>query len=163
MIRPLLSTAIFIWLHAFVAHAQVEKTFFQTYDIKDGVRRIYLQSFDEYELRSWNGVQLMIETTVRLDGGNMDLLGIIIKDGHFNFYIEEGSIRIRNPIAVWFRQRRGSADSKPFWPFIFEVESDRYSCDRGLRSRQESKCQQIGLLIAHLNTTGHGQLTVTLQ
>jgi hypothetical protein len=91
MIRHLLSTAIFIWLHAFVAHAQVEKTFFQTYDIKDGVRRIYLQSFDEYELRSWNGVQLMIETTVRLDGGNMDLLGIIIKDGHFNFYIEEGS------------------------------------------------------------------------
>lgn len=91
MIRHLLTTAIFIWFHALIAQGQVEKTFFQTYDIKDGVRRIYLQSFDAYELRSWNGVQLMIETTVRLDGGNMDLLGIIIKDGMFNFYMEEGT------------------------------------------------------------------------
>ena len=52
MIRHLLLTATIIWLNAFVVQAQVEKTFFQTYDIKDGVRRIYIQSFDTYELRS---------------------------------------------------------------------------------------------------------------
>jgi hypothetical protein len=91
MVRHLLPIAIFVWLNAFVAHAQVEKTFFQTYDIKDGVRRVYLQSFDEYELRPWNGTQLMVETSAKLEGGNMDLLGIIIKDGFFSFYIEEGS------------------------------------------------------------------------
>ena len=91
MIRHLLSTALFIGLNAFAVQAQVEKTFFQSFDIKDGVRSIYIQSFDNYELKSWNGVQLMIETSARLDGGNMDLLGILIKDNYYGYYLEEGT------------------------------------------------------------------------
>ena len=90
MIKHLLLTTALL-LHAGIMSAQVEKTFFQIYDIKNGARRISIQSTDTYELRPWNGVQLMIETTARLDGGNMDLLGILIKDGRYNFEFEEGS------------------------------------------------------------------------
>lgn len=90
MIRNLLLTATLL-LHVGIMSAQVEKTFFQTYDIKNGARRISIQSSDNYELRPWNGVQLMIETTARLDGGNMDLLGILIKDGRYNFEFEQGN------------------------------------------------------------------------
>lgn len=90
MIRHLLPMAMLL-LCTSTIQAQVEKTFFQTYDIPDGVRRIYILSPDAYELRVWNGVQLMIETTARLDGGNMDLLGIVIKDGRYNFEFDQGS------------------------------------------------------------------------
>ena len=90
MIRHLLPMAILL-LCTCTAFGQVEKTFFQTYDIKDGVRRIYIMSNDAYELRQWNGVQLMIETTARLDGANMDLLAILIKDGRYNFDFEQGA------------------------------------------------------------------------
>jgi hypothetical protein len=90
MIRHLLATAILL-LCTFNVFAQVEKTFFQTYDIKDGARRIYIMSSDAYELRQWNGVQLMIETTARLDGANMDLLAILIKDGRYSFDFEQGA------------------------------------------------------------------------
>ncbi len=89
MIRNLLLTTTLL-LHVCIISAQVEKTFFQTYDIKNGARRISIQSSDNYELRQWNGVQLMIETTARLDGGNMDLLGILIKDGRYNFEFDQG-------------------------------------------------------------------------
>jgi hypothetical protein len=87
-IRKLLSCAIFL-LFLNNMTAQVEKTFFQTYDIPHEVRRIKIQSTDTYELRPWNGVQLMIETTVQLDGGNMNLLSILIKDGRYNFEFEK--------------------------------------------------------------------------
>jgi hypothetical protein len=90
MIRHLLPVAILL-LGTCSVSAQVEKTFFQTYDIPDGVRRIYIMSTDAYELRSWNGVQMMIETTARLDGANMDLLAIVIKMGRYNFEFEQGS------------------------------------------------------------------------
>jgi hypothetical protein len=91
MVRHLLPAALLVWLNAFVVYGQVEKTVFQTFEIKDGVRRIYLQSFEEYDLRTWNGTQLMVEISAKLEGGNMDLLGTIIKDGFFNYYVEEGS------------------------------------------------------------------------
>ncbi len=89
MIRKLLSLAtLLLFLNSM--NAQVEKTFFQTYDITNSVRRISIQSTDNYEFRPWNGVQLMIETTARLDGGNVDLLGILIKEGRYNFKFEQG-------------------------------------------------------------------------
>ncbi len=88
MVHKLLLTATLLLNFTF-ARAQVEKTFFQTYNIGDSKDRITIQANDSYELRSWNGVQLMIETTARLDGGNMDLLGILIKDGRYNFDFEQ--------------------------------------------------------------------------
>lgn len=88
MVYKLLLTATFL-LNFTIAQAQVEKTFFQTYNIGDGSGRITIQANDTYELRPWNGVQLMIETTARLDGGNMDLLSILIKDGRYNFDFEQ--------------------------------------------------------------------------
>lgn len=87
MTHSLLLTATLL-LHITIAEAQVEKIFFQTYNIGDGTRRITIQSNDAVELRSWNGAQMMIETTSRLEGGNMDLLGILIKDGRYNFDFE---------------------------------------------------------------------------
>ncbi len=84
MTHSLLLTATLL-LHITFVEAQVEKIFFQTYDIGDGTRHITFQSNDSVELRSWNGVQMMIETTSRLEGGNMDLLSILIKDGRYNF------------------------------------------------------------------------------
>ena len=87
MVHKLLFTATLL-LNFTIAHAQVEKIFFKTYNISDGARHISIQSNDAFELRPWNGVQLMIETTARLDGGNMDLLGILIKEGRYNFDFE---------------------------------------------------------------------------
>ncbi len=90
MIRHLLPMAMLLLLINTVS-AQVEKTFFQTYNIPDGVRRIFIVSSDAYELKEWNGVQMMIESTARLDGANMDLLGLLIKAGRYNYEFEQGS------------------------------------------------------------------------
>ena len=83
MMRNATLLAAFLLLATSVV-AQVEKTFFQTFNIADGTRHIHIETPDSFELRSWNGVQLMVETIVRLDGGTMDLLGFVIKDGRFS-------------------------------------------------------------------------------
>ena len=102
MIRHLLTIATFMLLNFTVVHAQVEKTFFQTFNVKDGVRRIFLKSNDVFELKPWNGVQLMVETTIRLEGGSMDLLGLLIKDERYNFSYEE------NPEGISFHSKLSS-------------------------------------------------------
>ena len=97
MIRKLLSLATLLLLLNSM-NAQVEKTFFQTYDIKEGIKSISIQSNDSYEFRPWNGVQLMIETSSILNSGNFSLLGILIKEGRYNFdFQQNGDVMVLHP------------------------------------------------------------------
>lgn len=97
MFRQLFSFTIFL-LYFISVNAQVEKTFFQTYDIKEGIKSISIQSNDSYEFRQWNGVQLMVETSSILNGGNLSLLGILIKDGRYNFdFQQNGDVMVLHP------------------------------------------------------------------
>jgi hypothetical protein len=57
----------------------------------DATKKLIIQTADNYELKTWNGVQLMIETTARLDGGSMDILSMFIKEGRYNFSLDKCS------------------------------------------------------------------------
>ncbi len=97
MFRQLFSLAFFVLSLSSVS-SQVEKTFFQTYDIKEGIKSISIQSNDSFEFRPWNGVQLMIETSSMLDSGNISLLGILIKEGRYNFdFQQNGDVMVLHP------------------------------------------------------------------
>ena len=75
---------------SFAAMAQVEKPYFQILDIDDdAICGIDIETFDDYEIRTWNGVQLMAEMSIRLDGGSMDLLGLVIQDGRYAYDLEK--------------------------------------------------------------------------
>lgn len=65
--------------------AQVEKPYFQVFDIADDVKSIKIETADSFQVRKWNGVQLMVDMSIRLEGGTMDLLGVVIFDNRYAY------------------------------------------------------------------------------
>jgi hypothetical protein len=81
--------------------AQVEKPYFQVFDIDVETKNIKIETVDSFKVRKWNGVQLMVDMSIRLDGGTMDLLGMVIFDNRYAYeYDKQGStlvIRAKMP------------------------------------------------------------------
>jgi hypothetical protein len=65
--------------------AQVEKPYFQVFDISDETKNIKIEAADSFSIRKWNGVQLMVDMSITLEGGNMDLLSMIIFDNRYAY------------------------------------------------------------------------------
>jgi hypothetical protein len=79
-------TLFIFFLSSIVAvSAQVEKPYFQVFDISDDTKSIKIETNDTFKVRKWNGVQLMVDMSIRLDGGNMDLLSAIIFDNRYAY------------------------------------------------------------------------------
>jgi hypothetical protein len=65
--------------------AQVEKPYFQVFDVNEDIKSIKIETTDSFQVRKWNGVQLMVDMSIRLDGGTMDLLGVVIFDNRYAY------------------------------------------------------------------------------
>ena len=78
--------------------AQVEKPYFQVFDIADDVKSIKIETADSFQVRKWNGVQLMVDMSIRLDGGSMDLLGVVIFDNRYAYNADnQGNLLLIRP------------------------------------------------------------------
>ncbi len=76
----------------------VEKPYFQVFDINDDVKNIKVETADSFTIRKWNGVQLMVDMSIRLEGGSMDLLGVVIFDNRYAYDIDnQGAMLIVRP------------------------------------------------------------------
>jgi hypothetical protein len=81
-----LFTLFFLLFSSFASvSAQVEKPYFQVFDINEDVKSIKIETADSFQVRKWNGVQLMVDMSIRLDGGTMDLLGVVIFDNRYAY------------------------------------------------------------------------------
>ena len=66
--------------------AQVERVIYQYLYINDSANVLHFRLNDSFEVIPWQHEnKIMIETSTRLDNGNMDLLGIIIREGRYNY------------------------------------------------------------------------------
>jgi hypothetical protein len=89
---------VFCFLSIATLSAQiVEKPFFQVFDINDDVKSIKIETADSFKIRKWNGVQLMVDMSIRLDGGSMDLLGVVIFDNRYAYELDNqgGALTVR--------------------------------------------------------------------
>jgi hypothetical protein len=88
MNRLFISTILFF--SSFVClSAQIEKPYFQVFDIGDDIKSIKIETIDSFTVRKWNGVQLMLDMAIHLEGGTMDLLGMAIFDNRYAFEVEK--------------------------------------------------------------------------
>jgi hypothetical protein len=69
--------------------AQVEKPYFQVFDISDETKIIKIETRDSFRVRKWNGVQLMVDMSIHLDGGSMDLLSMVIFDNRYAYEVDK--------------------------------------------------------------------------
>ena len=82
------------------ASAQAEKPFFQIFDIGEDTKSIKIETNDTFNVRKWSGTQLMIDISIRLEGGSMDLLGLVIFDNRYAYELEktDGKMLVRAKI-----------------------------------------------------------------
>ena len=69
--------------------AQVEKPFFQIFDISDDTKTIKIETNDSVKIRKWNGTQLMLDMSIRLDGATVDLLALVIFDNRYAYEVSK--------------------------------------------------------------------------
>lgn len=69
--------------------AQPEKPFFQIFDIGDDTKSIIIETNDTFKVRKWSGTQLMIDMSIRLEGGSMALLGLVIFDNRYAYDLDK--------------------------------------------------------------------------
>jgi hypothetical protein len=78
------------------AHAQMVRTLYQLFEV-DSVQTIQLEISDIYEINTWAGNSVLIETTIKLGNGSPEILDFLIKKGRYDVAIDSSmkeSIRL---------------------------------------------------------------------
>lgn len=65
------------------ANAQMERTIYQVFEV-DSVKTVNLDIADIYEIYSWAGSTILIETNVQLSHGSAEILDYLIKEGRYD-------------------------------------------------------------------------------
>lgn len=80
--RKFLLFSIFSLLLICSAGAQIKKTLHKTYDI-DSVNNISLNLVGEYEVLTWAGSTVLVETSIELYDANINIFKFFLKEGRY--------------------------------------------------------------------------------
>ena len=82
----LLVILFFISVASTQINAQVERVIYQTFNLNDSTENVFLKLHDNFEVIGWHhDHDIMVESTVQLKGGSMDLLKAFINEGRYLF------------------------------------------------------------------------------
>lgn len=65
------------------AKAQMSRTIYQVFEV-DSVKTVNLDIADVYDIYSWAGSTILIETNVQLSHGSPEILDYLIKEGRYD-------------------------------------------------------------------------------
>jgi hypothetical protein len=68
---------------SFTASAQMERTTYQTFEV-DSAHVINLDIMGEYEIKTWAGSNLLVETNVQIWDANKEILNFLIREGRYD-------------------------------------------------------------------------------
>lgn len=78
---------LFVFLFALAltvpSHAQMSRTIYQVFEV-DSVKTVNLDIADVYDIYSWAGSTILIETNVQLSHGSPEILDYLIKEGRYD-------------------------------------------------------------------------------
>jgi hypothetical protein len=70
-------------------NAQLEKVIYQYFSVKDSTFEIKIDVVDPYEIITWQGANIMVESNITFKGAPLQLLLLTIKDGRYNINVED--------------------------------------------------------------------------
>lgn len=82
LMRKFLLCSIFSLLLIYSADAQIKKTLHKTYEI-DSVNAISMDLIGEYEVLTWAGSSVLVETSVELYDANINIFKFFLKEGRY--------------------------------------------------------------------------------
>ena len=131
---------IFSFLFAFSAHAQMERTMYQVFEV-DSVKRVTLDIAGIYVLQTWAGNTIMVENNIQISHASPEILAFLIKEGRYDVVADTLSpaewrlftkVRDRKPVKTPAGECTEIATTKIFIPDTF-IWSD----DKTLLTRKE--------------------------
>lgn len=72
------------------SQAQMVRTLYQMFQA-DSVKTIHLEISDIYEIYTWAGNSVLIETTIKLGNGSKEILDFLIKNGRYDVAMDSTS------------------------------------------------------------------------
>ncbi len=64
------------------ASAQMERTIYQVFEV-DSVKTVSLDLADVYDIYSWGGSSILVETNIKISFASPDILDYLIKEGRY--------------------------------------------------------------------------------
>ncbi len=68
---------------SYTADAQMERTTYQTFEV-DSARVITLDIMGEYEIKTWAGSNLLVETSIQIWDASKEILNFLISEGRYD-------------------------------------------------------------------------------
>ena len=111
------------------AFAQLEKTLHQTFEVKE-VKAITVNIPADYEVLSWPGDVILVETNVKLEQANAAIMSYVVDNGRYQIQFEgnkDGSylMSYKNPNPQKLKTKFGLCDEvvniRIFVPESFEI------------------------------------------
>ena len=65
------------------ANAQMERTMYQVFDV-DSAKTVALDIVGIYEIHTWAGSSILVETNIQIWDGSREILGFLIKEGRYD-------------------------------------------------------------------------------
>ncbi|MEO6037572.1 MAG: hypothetical protein ABIQ93_04100 [Saprospiraceae bacterium] len=93
----LLVTGLFL---ATLAQAQMERTMYQVFEV-DSVKSAQFEILDLYELHSWAGNAILVETNIQISNASPEILDFLIKHGRYDVKMDTlapGAVKIYTKI-----------------------------------------------------------------
>jgi hypothetical protein len=127
-------------LSAFALQAQMERTMYQVFEI-DSIRFIELDIAGIYELETWAGSSILVETNIQISHASPEILDFLIKQGRYDVVADTLSpsefkiytkIRDRKPIKTPAGECTEIATVRLFIPDTFVWMDDRKQLTRKL-------------------------------
>ncbi len=81
--KPGLFAFLILVASATALQAQMERTIYQVFEV-DSVKTVQLDIADIYDIYSWAGSTILIETNVQLSHGSTEILDYLIKEGRYD-------------------------------------------------------------------------------
>lgn len=120
------------------AQAQMERTMYQVFEV-DSMKTITLDIADIYDLHTWAGSAIMIETNIQLSNATPEILDFLIKEGRYDVRMDtlapgevkiSTKIRDRKKIKTPAGECTEIPEAKVFVPDTFYWEGDKITIRR---------------------------------
>jgi hypothetical protein len=111
-----------------VTTAQIEKSFHQIIPIEDAY--IIQFEFDNYEIATWSGTTVMIQSSIQLDCCDVTMLSHIIQTGRYNLKADhltgalDISVGSRPPLTIKGMSCNEVVKMKIFVPDTYSIEKN---------------------------------------
>lgn len=79
-----------------LAQAQMQRTMYQVFEV-DSVKTAQLEILDIYELHSWAGNSILVETNIQISNASPEILDYLIKNGRYDVKMDtlaRGQVKI---------------------------------------------------------------------